>query len=90
MTELLRRAFPGGLGDEDYPVLFAALYEDMSDEQLSKAVARFSRRERLAVWNDIPRVMSDRTISRERVAAMSGRLRAAGWVPDEGDGDGAG
>lgn len=90
VTELLDRVFPGGLSDVDYPMLIAALYEDMSDEQLSKAIARFSGRDRLMVWNDIPRVMSDRAISPERVAAMAARLRAAGWVPDEEAGDAPG
>ena len=82
MVRVLERAFPDGLDEEAYPAVLATLYDDMSDEQLSRTVAHFTGRNRHDVWNDIARVIADRLVMPERRAETETRLRAAGWEPD--------
>ncbi|MBB2946635.1 hypothetical protein FB565_006403 [Actinoplanes lutulentus] len=83
MVATLRQAFPDGIGDDSYLSLLACLYEDMSDENLSKTIALFTGRNRWDVSNDIPRALSARNANREEIEVVAARLRAAGWEPDE-------
>lgn len=87
MVEMLQRAFPNGLNDSEYLGVLACLYEDMSDENLSKVVAQFTGRNRLDVSNDIPVALSSIKANRATVEEVSARLRNAGWEPEELDDD---
>jgi hypothetical protein len=49
---VLQRAYSGGVPDEDYAPLLAAIADDMSARSLAKVVAELMGRDRFVVEND--------------------------------------
>ncbi|MBV9387098.1 MAG: DUF3349 domain-containing protein [Chroococcidiopsidaceae cyanobacterium CP_BM_ER_R8_30] len=54
--QLLQRAFPQGIEEQEYLPLLSILYEEMSDRSLAQVIAEFTGKEYPAVLNDVYRV----------------------------------
>ena len=84
--QLLKRAFPNGISEEDYLAVLDQLYPHMADENLQNVVALFTGRDPGVVLNDIFRVGSGGAVSAKVRASVGDRLCRAGfdeWVEED-------
>ena len=77
--DVLHRAFPVGVSDEDYKPLLLALSGDFSERQLAALVAEFTGRDRFVVDNDHAAVRSHDRQDRASIGRVRTLLTRAGY-----------
>ncbi len=83
--QMLQRAFPGGLNENEYFQTLRELYPHMADENLALVMADFSQREIGRVMNDILRVGNGMNFTVDLESELRKRLSNAGfddWLAD--------
>ena len=78
-ASLINRAFPDGVQEPDYMPLLVVLYPHMSDENLATIVSLLTGRDRGIVLNDVYAAGSGINLESDVMAAVQGRLKAAGF-----------
>ena len=83
--DLLKRAFPTGLNDQEYPAVLELLYPHVADENLAIVIAEFTGISQDIVQNDVLAAGTRRTCDDVR-ASVARRLNVAGfdrWILEE-------
>ena len=81
VLEQLRRAYPGGVPEDDYMALLAVLADDMSEENVAIVVAELIDGEIVVVANDAAAAKSVRVPAPAVRARVRSALESAGWHP---------
>ncbi|HEX7167329.1 MAG TPA: hypothetical protein VF230_10155 [Acidimicrobiales bacterium] len=82
--DALRHVFAGGVPDEEYLALLAALDESFSNRGRAEVVPALTGRHPIDVDNDHANAVSSHRPPAELVEAIARRLRAVGLLADDG------
>ena len=83
VVALLRRTFPGGVPEADYPALLVVLSEELAEENLGKVVEEFTgRNEHLAIYDAVG-AQTTKPPDRRDVDRVRDLLTAHGWTSED-------
>lgn len=84
--QLLQRAFPNGIDEQEYLPLLAILYKHMSDRSLAQVIAEYSGRDYYVVLNDVYQVGATQAQLSDAAEHIKQKLMACDyekWLADE-------
>lgn len=84
--ELIECAFPNNIDSKSYFPLLALLYEELSDRNLAKVIAKYTGKDYHIVLNDIYGIASTDIPSQESIEKVKQKLLPCGyqeWLEEE-------
>jgi hypothetical protein len=80
---LLRRTFPNGIPEADYPALLVVLSEELAEENLGKVVEEFTGRNQYLAIYDAVRAQTTMPPDHHDVDRVRDLLAAHGWTSED-------